>query len=85
MKSSICTLPAGALALQTTSFPLSEDQYIATAVQAVISVNCVGNEAGLHDCSWTETNIDTNDNCAIDAVAEVVCQGMLLHSLELLP
>ncbi|CAI8021725.1 Fibrillin-2 [Geodia barretti] len=66
--------PFGAIALQSSSFPLSEDHYVGTAVQAVVSVNCAGSEAGLRDCTWIETNIDIDGRCFIDQVAEAVCQ-----------
>ena len=76
---SSCGTLTGAIALQTSSFPLSEDQYTVTAVEAVVSVNCVGSEAGLCECTWTETNIDTDNRCLIDQVAEVVCQGITIN------
>ena len=44
-------------------------------MQAVVSVNCAGSEAGLRDCTWIETNIDIDGRCFIDQVAEAVCQG----------
>ena len=66
---------AGALALQTSSFPLTDDQFLSAEVQAVTSVNCSGSEDWLHDCSWTVANLQTDDRCTSDRVAEVVCQG----------
>ena len=76
-----CTLQTGALALQTSSFKLSEDQYVEAAVQAVVSVDCVGDEAGLRECSWVTTSIDSDERCTIDRIAEVVCQGMYINWL----
>ena len=66
----------GALALQTSSFPVGEDEYVETNIIAISSLTCIGNEAGLRECSWNTVSIDTDDRCTIDKVAEIVCQGM---------
>ena len=65
----------GAIALQTTTFPITEETYTDDGVQAVVSVQCVGNETMFDKCSWRVTDIMTYDGCSIDHVAEVVCQG----------
>ena len=65
----------GAIALQTTTFPITQEIYTDDGVQAVVSVNCIGNETVFDECSWIVTNIAIDNTCSIDHVAEVVCQG----------
>ena len=51
--------------------------YTDSTVTAVVSVSCTGNDTTFSECSLETTDIDTDDRCSIESVAEVVCQGML--------
>ena len=65
-------ISTGSIGLQSTSFPIMNEAYIDSAVTAVISLNCIGDETRFSECISTMTDIE---RCSIQSVAEVVCQG----------
>lgn len=72
------TYYVGAVGLQTHSFPLIEGNI--SSAFAVVSLQCFGNELTIRNCVWTPRNLDVDETCNYDEVAEVICQGRQIHT-----